>query len=391
MILSLFIGVGIGWFIHPSPPQHPATAKAENAPSKRTTASPRNPVLQKFDVNKIADEGGKEFIEDLQTLSSEDLRALIDQFHAMGGFNGLTGKQKHIFDKIIEQWYRVDPTESIAWVNQLKNQKDQTEIITSLSKLETSEDLEKAIALIRDNLSPEDGYSLPFIMLQKAVEISEEKYLEVSKLSIASSSSWSSGDLNFPEGFDYPGVLSELTRQQKEAGDQLHGVSASNLMESWTKIDPEAAYEWLQENKATDGYRMKEFVEGLAAIRSPGELGTFLAADFDPQSTDYRKYDNIVQALTSKPDVQILQSFYENSEGDKTGIAEQMLQKFPQWGSDRLTELVLESLNPAERLEVLQSSKLDRKLEVQSYRENLKNNLIALGHSDKEIQQALAR
>lgn len=390
-VICLLIGIAIGWLAHPSSPPAQTTETSAQVSSKRKASPRRNPALDRFNLSEMADDGGRQFNRDLEDLSAEDLRTLIDEFQHLAGFNGLTNTQKHHLDKIITQWYLVAPEESLSWINQLENKVDRSKIISSLAEMESEQDLEKGMALVRDNLSPEDGYLLPWLMLQKAVNISEEKYLEVSKLSISSTTSWSSGKLSYPEGFDYSMVLNELEKQVKDSGDQRHGISPSNLMVSWAKADPEAAYDWLQENNATTGHRMTEYVNGLASIRSPQELGIFLAADFDPNSTDHRKYQNIVTALTAKPDASVLASFYADSQTNPADFARNMLEGLSPYQSSQTAGLLLESLPFSERIQIVQSSEIDKNLNVPSFRNGIKDSLISLGHSDEEIAKALER
>ncbi len=390
--ITLITGFALGWVAHPSSSDKDHNFRDLNQSSesknrlKEFTKANRafDSVTDKIDLNhpsKI----------DFSQLQGKDVAALLEKLANMGGFSGLTYEQKKLGDDLLKHWFSMDPDGAIKWADSRENRADRSHLLVVLAEEVSIENFDEGLSLVRKYLQGEK-FTLPVSFLSKAASLSAEKFIEVSQLATTpgnSNDAWSSS-FNFPQDFDFTWAAQELMKLEKsvEGTDIRLGARANNFLESWTKADPESAYNWLTNGGEINRQGMTDFVKGLTSIRTPDEVGKFLAEQFEhsPENQESQSYSNIQAALRSNPSSQLLEQFLGNVGGDRTQHIAGILRETTPWGEGRATpRLVVESLPEAERLAILKEPEVQKVLRIDRIRSLVTESLLALDHTPEEI------
>ncbi|WP_193213646.1 hypothetical protein [Luteolibacter marinus] len=394
IVPAVAVGFGIGWWMKPAPEPVPEKSAPPAKVSRRPPAEMRSRSAERrATAERTLDEltrepHGQAHKDLLAGLSPEDMPALLGLLEERAGLFGLAYDDKRLVKDLLLQWYEQDPDGALAWTQSLSSEKDRLALIADLIGHEAKTDLAKAIELARQFSKDNEGNpKIPSGLLFESAKGGAEFVVEVCRLGVSNKSFRTGPGLEYPEGFDFATALNGIADASEAAGPGLTLSSVpGNLLTEWSKLDPQAAYAWLQLGREVSfNSNIRDFFEGYTKVATPAEVGTFLADGFDPSTDEKARYEPAWEALAITPEKEMLQVFLDQVGGDAT--IEQhvigMLRRGEYSGGHNFDEaraLLISALDPAQRMEVLQGDVVAAR-----HRKNLGPFLKRLGHTEEEI------
>ena len=270
---------------------------------------------------------------------------------------------------------------------------DREQLLRELVSHVAEQDLDAAIALAR-NCAPENGAApdLPLGLQQKAVDAGKEKLLELCRLSIGKSDGTSGLDLNYPPDFDFAGTLDGLVEllDSLEEGQRLTSIP-SNLLEEWTRRDPQAAFEWVSKGHELSFNEMEDFIEAYAEVGGADEVGALVGEIFKgDDSRDFERYGLVWEALSEAPRAETLEGFLAaaGESGTRDVLLSGLLNRSRGGVGGSYTHarrVIIEGMTPEQRMAALPASHL-----TDDMRQELIPDLRRLGHTEAEIERMTA-
>jgi hypothetical protein len=329
----------------------------------------------------------------LAAVTPAEIPGLLADFQARAGVSGLRGEEMIQFQELVKTWYTTTPAAALAWLHGLPKPRDREQLLEQIAVGLAETDLDGALALLRQERSSEQvGVSIPSELIEKAVTQGEAKLVEVCRLGLGLGRGGDKGThLIFPGDFDFKRVFDGLAEGLAAFGkDGGYDNLPTNLIGEWTKRDPQAAWEWLQQGKAYkvpakfEG-RFDEFFESYAQTAPPEEAGLFLGTVF---ASD-KDFNNPMCALTAQPSLELLDAFLQAAPGERSERLQRLFKWSIGWrrGWDhgKVRFLLLERMTPEQRLEALRSYREPSTKQEQELIPVLRR----LGHSEEEIRTLL--
>lgn len=411
-IIAFAAGAGTCWMIKPSTQGIWAGSATPSGtlPTKSGNERPSNPdERQRIDslLSQLTEGTQPVFLdeeEDLEpehTIDVEDYPKLLEALQQRAGISGLSGTDQSAFEQLLGDWYVIDPVHAANWVRGLKNANDRRELGENLIGIAAKSNYDEAIRLMQDlSIRDDGGLLVPDSLVEAAASRGAEELLRLCSMSVGVDDATGASALSYPPDFDFRTALEGFN------GLKAKGVSLANypvnLLEEWTKLDPEAAMRWYatQGSEKARGTSLSTYFTNLALSGSVDELASKVAIAASIAGPKDHILEDIGSGLgnggfADNPLVlsQILSKLPDGL--DQTGLRTALMESTT--GSGRgaqaatFRESLLNDLEPGERISLLQAifaNKEETHWEEESL-DSLKQSLIKLGHPEKQIAELL--
>jgi hypothetical protein len=330
---------------------------------------------------------------ELDRLGREEIPELLAALAAKAGVSGLSSEDESLLEGILRRWYEDDRAAAVDWVLALGNEKDRRTMLGALLELETKRDLDGALAFLDEfNSRLSEGLRIPPALLEKAAARDVDTLMRVCLAGMGEGDSTGGYELAYVKDFDFEAALNALADAESSApdGHRFSGVPG-NLLQEWSKRDPQAALDWLLLDKdVVFNSGMQPFIDGYREVANDADMGAFIAHVHEVQD-DYRDAWHALSQLESEG---VVRQFLASAE--EHGPPEQHIQgllRASMTGSNAAndpTRAMLLSMVDADTRYRMFTSGDGVHVRSDFTRKALRPVLEQLGHSPAEIGQMLA-
>ena len=402
--VGIFLGFSIAWLI-----------KQEKAVGGSIIASQRtgreHPLRTSVPARALTDHAAADFFKRMQEAGVDqeqrnalftqipdgEIPALLANLQKHAGFYGLKGNDKDALRGLLTTWYLQSPAAAQAWLQCVGDDGQLNKLVGGIAEDLAGNDLDVAMDLLRRQGTERLGIdAFSSALFDAALSKGVDALLELCRLGLYRGE-WrgrNSGRLNYPEGFDFQRLLDGLAEMKATLGKDAEFMALpGDMIEEWTRRDPQAAWAWLERGEPIDGGEKLEFFISYAKVAEPAAVGALLAKDFKPDLPLEDRYKNIQYLLSEHPSPALIDAFIEAAPGDRAEHLRGMLDGWRGYGIevgeiDPGFKLILEHMEPPERLAGLRSifsGSADYGSSDKSRRE-ITPLLLSLGHSEEEIR-----
>lgn len=296
-LACLAVGLIAGYFL-PRQSDATATGRAESAVAKRTAKT--EPVYAyNFPKTEDAPHQSPEALlrtipppDDYQArskwlakLPTSDLPQLVAGLCSDAGPEGLESEDTNLLGNALERWWNEDSAALLSWLRKMPNNETKRYLLTELLKDVVGSDPARAKAIAASFKAADPGWddsefqnSLVVPEIREAWEkpgVTAEEMLSLYRRLRPQDNSWGDRVEIYPPDFDFRSFLEGLNALKEEEGGYAR-QTPSNILEAWSKADPQAAAEWLIREKTKTGqgdnpYFMgwRSLAQGIAARSGP--------------------------------------------------------------------------------------------------------------------------
>jgi len=221
----------------------------------------------------------------VRALPSADLPRLIGDLCDNAGPAGLDYADKNLIGNALTRWWEEDRAGLLSWLRKMPNSGTKRYLLTQLLKDVAGSDpaRAKALATAFKAADPEwdDGdflNSLVMPEIRKAWEkpgVTAAEMLSLYQRLSPQDHAWGQSVEIYPPDFDFRSFLDGLNALQAEKGGRPVQMP-SDMLEAWSKADPQAAAEWLirektKSDRGDNPYFMgwRSLAQGIAARSGP--------------------------------------------------------------------------------------------------------------------------
>ena len=221
----------------------------------------------------------------LAKLPTSDLPQLVAGLCNDAGPEGLENEDTSLLGNALERWWNEDSAALLSWLRQMPNNETKRYLLTELLKDVANNDPSRAKALAASFKAADPGWddsefqnSLVIPEIREAWDkpgVTADEMLSLYTRLRPQENSWGETVEIYPPDFDFRSFLDGLNALQAERGGKLVQMP-SDMLEAWSKADPQAAAEWLiREKTKTDRGNSPYFMgwrslaQGIAARSGP--------------------------------------------------------------------------------------------------------------------------
>jgi hypothetical protein len=414
-VATFAAGVGAGWLIKPAASSETSASSAAASSSRPTKSGNERPTdsaeRQRLEglLSHMAERAQLVFVDGHPETTLEppidvaDFPKLLEALQQRAGLSGLSSGDQTLFGKLLGDWYAADPQRAANWVRTLKNPNDRRTLGEVLIAAAAKSDYDEAVRLMQEfSIKDDGGVQVPDVLVKAAAERGAEALLKLCSMSAGEDDGAGGSAPSYPGDFDFRTAL-EGFNGLKAKSVKLASYPL-NLLEEWTKRDPEAAMRWYAEqgSEKARGASLSVYFTNLALSGSADELASKVAM----AASIAGPKDHILQDIGSglgggvfpvNPLV-LSQMLSKLPEGlDQTGLRAALMETTmgASGGQEKAAfrESLLSDLEPAERVSLLQTlfaNKEETRWEEDSL-DSLKQSLVKLGHSKQQIAELLPK
>lgn len=401
VLLAFVLGFAIAWTAKPAN-RTPTNAASEDTPANGRTsprelrAAAQRPAMDRVKgyMRQIEEAAAKkDFSPDLlKEVPVGDIPLLIEQWKKRAGFSGLDYNEQHQIEELITDWYEKEPQAALEWVVGMECQKDRQALVEEIVGAEAKRNLDHALELARQYGKRElGGLDMPSEIQKTLGDCDPARFMEILRAFPSEGSGSSGSSVDFKENFDFAELAALL---DKEAGDNnkpSYSFMPSNLLREWTKVDPDAAWNWVSKEKGSHMVfnGADEFFETLAQSRSKEQINAFLVDQMAAREDEDSKYRLAWQALASKPDAAQIADFITRLPGDRVRNLEQLTEASSSGSGgsyDEFKSLLVSQMTVEERRRIIPKVFVSNSGDS---RRMIARSLRQLGHTDAEINEML--
>lgn len=397
LIPTFAAGFGAAWWLKPEPPRvehEVARPKVEPRAPGRDSGLREAVITPDTKLDGLADLRFRDgdLSDALAAIPVAEIPGLLAALRDRAGYLGLDYRNKSVLEKLVVHWFDQAPNEALLWVLSLEPETDREGLLRELVRHEAERDFDAALALAR-RVSGEGG-PVDFLLglQQMAADRGAGRLLELARLSAGKDSGSSGIDLTYPPDFDFRMVLDGLADLGAWLGDGEKITSVpSNLLDEWTRRDPQAAFEWISQGHEVPFNGMEDFVEAYAAVGGDREVGRLVGEIFKADEPHaYTRYSLASEALFEAPRAETLEGFLEAAGGAASRemhLAGLLDRSSSTMGTsyDTARWVIVGAMTPEQRLRLIPASRLSVE-----QRRQLVPELRRLGHGDEEIATMVA-
>jgi hypothetical protein len=399
VLLAFILGFAIAWTAKPANKTPTKETSADTPANGRTSLRELRATAQRPAIDRVKgymrqiDEAAakRDFSSDLlKDIPMGDIPLLIEQWKKRAGFSGLDYNEQHQIKKLVAEWYEKEPQAALDWVTSMECKKDRQELVSEIVEAEVKRNPDHALELARQYGKRElGGLDMPNAFRDVLGDSDPARFMEILRAFPSEDSGSSGSNVAFKENFDFAELAALL---DKEAGDNnkpTYSFMPSNLLSEWTKVDPDAAWNWVskQNNMVFNG--ADEFFDTLAKTRSKEQINAFVVDQMATREDENSKYRLAWQALASKPDAAQIADFFTRLPGDRVKNLEQ-LTKAASSGSggpyDEFKSLLVSQMTVEERRQIIPKFFVANS---DDSRRMIARTLRQLGHTEAEINEML--
>jgi hypothetical protein len=413
-IATFAAGVGVGLLIKPGTPDAPATSATLSGtqPTKTSNERPTDSAeRQRIDglLSHMTQRARPVFFDGNQDTTLEpaieaaDYPKLLEALQQRAGLSGLSSEDQNLFGKLLGDWYAADPQRAASWVRTVKNPDDRRELGEVLVATAAKSDYDEAIRLMQEfSIKDDGGLQVPDVLIKAAATRGAEELLKLCSMSVGEDDGAGGSAPSYPVDFDFRTAL-EGFNGLKAKGVKLASYPL-NLLEEWTKRDPETALQWYagQGPDKARGASLSVYFTNFMQSATADELASKIAMALSVAGPK----EHIVQDISSGLNNSVFpvnplvlsQMLSKLPEGlDQTGLRVALMDSSSGSGGGKegsaLRESLLGDLEPGERVSLLQTVFADKentRWEPESL-DSLKQSLVKLGHSEQQIAELLPK
>lgn len=221
----------------------------------------------------------------LGKLPSTDMPLLVEGLCSNAGPGGLEHEDKYLLGNALEKWWNEDGAALLSWLRKMPNNDTKRYLVTELLKDVAHNDASRAKALAASFKAADPDWdngeflnSLVIPEIRKAWDkpgVTAGEMLSLYSRLTPQDNSWGDRVDIYPPDFDFKTFLDGMNALRAEKGGRPVQMP-SDMLEAWSKADPQAAAEWLiREKTKTDrgdnpyfmGWR--SLAQGIAARSGP--------------------------------------------------------------------------------------------------------------------------
>lgn len=410
-IAAFVAGVGAGWLIKPSAPDAPAISAAPS-PTKTSNERPTDfAERQRIDglLSHMRQRARPIFFDENQgatpepTIDVADYPKLLEALQQRAGLSGLSSEDQTLFGRLLGDWYAADPRRATSWVRTVKNPHDRRELGEVLIATAAKIDYDEAIRLMQEfSIKDDGGLQVPDVLMKAAAIRGAEELLKLCSMSVGEDDGAGGSAPSYPEDFDFRTAL-EGFNGLKAKGVRLASYPL-NLLEEWTKRDPETAMRWYagQGSEKARGASLSVYFTNFMQSATADELASKVAMALSVAGPKEHIVRDIGSGLNNSifpvNPLVLSQMLSKLPEGlDQTGLRAALMESSSGSGGGKegiaFRESLLGDLEPGERVSLLQTvfaNREDTQWEEDSLN-SLKQSLIKLGHSEQQIAELLPK
>lgn len=333
------------------------------------------------------------------SLDPAEIPELAECLFASAGLGGLGHGGKRALEAMIGRWYERSPGEVRAWVLGIGNEGERTVCLAKLIEVEAAGDLDVALELAESQFRGSSAArDLPMNLFQEAVGQGSDTLLRAIGASAYPGKSASGQEIEYPEGFDFAATLERLTEAERDLPEGWrYAHYPSNLLSEWAKVDPQAAFDWMSGgSKVSFNSEIGDFLKGYATVARPDEWSPLLVPMLTGDVSHIRDsaYQASFEQLRGQGPAGV-EEWLAGLEGSvpRDVALSGLLHGVAFWGGNGIQDqraVILAQMSPAVRLDVEQAW-AGRWLRDERMRTEYRQALSRLGHSEAEIDAALAR
>ncbi|GAA5484639.1 hypothetical protein Hsar01_03885 [Haloferula sargassicola] len=341
-------------------------------------------------------------VKAVDELSREDIPTALDSISSTAGIRGLQWPEKNILNKLVNRWYEEDSEAALAWIQSLDHPGNRQFFLEQIASSMAIADVSKAVEFMETHFDASSSpVDFPNNLFDLAAKVNPDLLVRACALSIRKGSSGSAMLVQFPIDFDFAGCLGgfEDLAKRMQPGESISNMP-SNLLSSWAKADPQAAYEWTTSIRKEEWasrlpfhFGVNDFFEGYAEASSPETYGNFVAEVLEIHQADPETLTDSWYALAAKSDTATIDSFLNaaSREVPEASVIKSILSKsFACSGGsyDSLRSELFSRLSPEVRMEFLQES-IALGNDNPGPFNDLARSMISLGYSEEELKSLL--
>ncbi|GAA5484640.1 hypothetical protein [Haloferula sargassicola] len=336
-------------------------------------------------------------------LDPSEIGEVVEWLSMQGGLQGLDFKKKSYLRNLIFRWHQLDPEAALAWIASREHPGDRQFYYRQITAVMGLDDLPAAIDFLEKHVDPNaPTEDFPYDLFSLAAKEDPDLLVRLCGLSVNSGSSMFSLPIDFPEGFDFRRCVEGFASLAAGLSDgQRISNMPVNLVTEWSKIDPQAAFEWaittdaaVWERRASGPDPLTQFFSGFASASDTRTYGSFVADFYRSRSDAETTASQTLDALSAKPDSATIDAFLAevSPEGNSDVVISQILPTaFHQYGQapESLRSELFARMTPAGRLAFIKD--LTSQPGTTRAYIDLVRSLPQLGHTEEEIRQATAK
>ena len=369
----------------------PRTSKTRSETSKADAQKKRM-----VDLFKKLDEAGFTDYRIAATMSemeTPELLALIQLISEKAGLTGLDFTDANKINELVIEWSKRDLDAALIWVDALTTPKDRKNLLHAVIGNVAETDIDHAVNLTLEHCRNEKGeIDVPLSLMKKVYALDPDEMLKRAAFFVNPIGGVSSGSgVELPADYEFCKALDGLAALELSL-EQINKslVIYPNLIEQWTKHDPDAAWQWLGEGKKVDFNDVGCFLNGYFPISTPEQSAKKLiqARDLFPSENLY--YQTVWSVVVQAQNREIIQRFFEETPSNPQESMNLLFaESFDSWGDpcDKAKELLLSQMSPSQR--VIAFTHVTNKISSHGRTEFFTSILKRLGHSESEIQQMI--
>jgi hypothetical protein len=239
------------------------------------------------------------------------------------GPEGIDSDELNLLDDALEKWWNEESAALLSWLSKLPNNETKRYLVTELLKDVADSDTSRAKALAASFKTADPDWDdgefhntlvIPEIQeAWKKPDVTAEEMLLLYRR-LRPRENWTGDHVGvYPTGFNFRLFLEGLDALRRERGGELVHLP-SDIIEAWSKTDPQAATEWLIREKTKTDQDHRPYFIGW------GPLAQGIAARSGPQA-----YYRWAAAMVTQSEENIREMILrESSNEDLLGIIENM-------------------------------------------------------------------
>lgn len=398
-LLVFFAGLAVSWFakkpviVVEEKQQFARASQHRSSQSKDVTAksasrNARVDELLKKLTNAEYDNEKKSTV--LAEIETSELLLLIEKISESAGITGLDYKEKEQLEDLLVEWCERDADAALAWADGTKNPRDRKALLGKVISHIAEKNLETGIELVLQYCRNEEvGWDIPYSISNKIVSTDADQMLRLTAQFVSSKGGTSGYSGEFPPNYDFRKALDGLAAIKSSLKQsESFSVLPTNLMEEWAKMDPDAAWQWLSEDKNVTFNDVDDFLEGYCERATNAEIIQILTQAGERFKTPEQHFRSVWSVIAEKQNAELISQFLDAAPGnhqEKLNHFFRVSNRSRGGHFDVSKNMFVSQMSPAERMSVfaqdLDYSEIDRKFYTPI--------LQRLGHTEAEIQQML--
>lgn len=327
-----------------------------------------------------------------EEMDTGEIQALLEALESKKEeFYGLDNIDQGILGSLISAWALNDRDGAIAWIVSLESERDRQRMLRDVVVAVGKVNLEEGLALM-DDFQQTYGIRVaqPWSLLESAASRDANAMVRLLRASATKDGRITMYPaLTYPQGFDFETALNGLEDIQASLpeGEKFLSVPG-NILEEWSKRDPQSALDWVLLGKDVDSNSgVREFMEGYKKNASDAELVGVVSDIYEKRDG----YTDTLDALSGIGRESLIRQFFDETDADggENQLVEGLLSESISATSGEngtVRRVLLDRMDAQQRIEFFTDENAPKPANPK-LAEQLRAQLGGLGHSPEEIDR----